>query len=242
MPEDIRVPIISAVRTPLGFFTLGLLTLEAGLLIVASKATEPHRIGLFWGCLVLIFLTIVIVGLLAAFRPQFLALGALPVQAVDASASGSVYEVFLACPMAGFEDDERYREYRAQVMGVKQTLRTFCGIEKIYFPADEIPTMGDFGKNYIATRIELEALRSSRIFLMIYPEHMVSSVLFEAGYALGIDKLSIYFARTDQLPFLMQELQRLPHTFPQVRLYPSESIADVIGILKQNGRLFFDAR
>jgi hypothetical protein len=239
-----RVSIINAVQTPLGFFTLGVLIFEAALLAVASMVPEGNRASLFWGCIILIFLTIVLVGLLAFARPQYL-FGVRDGAALSQEKSGQVpvakeadfaHDVFLACPMAGFENSKNYADFRLRVLEVKRVLKALCGAERIYFPADEIPTVNQFDQKFVASKVELDALRRSKIFILIYPEHMLSSVLFEAGYALGLGKLSLHFAKRDQLPFLMQELERLPRDFAQVRLYPSENIDEVISILRNNGR------
>jgi hypothetical protein len=244
-PQAGRVSIINAVQTPLGFFTLGLLILEAGLLAISAIVPEQNRASLFWGCLILIFLTILVVGFLAFSRTEyFFGFSRSEKPLPDGSsehasrykAASLDYDVFLACPMAGFEDSEEYKDFRFRVLDVKRILKALCGVEKIYFPADEIPTMREFDQSFVATKVELDALRRSKIFIMIYPAEIISSVLFEAGYALGLGKLSLHFAKRDQLPFLLQELERLPRDFAQVRLYQSESIDDVISILRNNGR------
>ena len=57
----------------------------------------------------------------------------------------------------------------------------------------------------MAAEKDIEALRRSRNFMMIYPHAAVTSCLLEAGYALIADMPSFYFVRnTDDLPYMMR--------------------------------------
>lgn len=67
-----RIDIIQGVRTPLGFFVLVVLVVEALLGITAGLSQGPDRTRLINGMLILIFLLVVIVTLLAFFRPEAL--------------------------------------------------------------------------------------------------------------------------------------------------------------------------
>ena len=54
---------------------------------------------------------------------------------------------------------------------------------------------------------DLVALKQSHRFVLLYPQKLPTSALFEAGYALALDCDSHYFVRDrDDLPFLMREL------------------------------------
>ncbi len=54
-------------------------------------------------------------------------------------------------------------------------------------------------------------MQVSRTFALVYPEPIVTSALFEAGYALALKLPSRYFVRDrDDLPYLMKELAGFP--------------------------------
>jgi ubiquinone/menaquinone biosynthesis C-methylase UbiE len=66
-----RVAIIDAVKTPLGFFTLVVLVTEAliGTLVAVGRLTNA---GWIWAMIALIFLLVIVVALMAYFRPEAL--------------------------------------------------------------------------------------------------------------------------------------------------------------------------
>ena len=65
-----RVNLIESVKTPLGFFTLTVLVVEAILGIVAGSSQGQDHTNLVNGMIVLIFFLVVIVAGLAIFRPE----------------------------------------------------------------------------------------------------------------------------------------------------------------------------
>src|SRR3990172_9089788 len=67
-----RASVIQSVRTPLGFFTLAVLVVEAILGLTAYFSQGQDRTYLIVGMLVLIFLLVVIVAGMAVFRPEAL--------------------------------------------------------------------------------------------------------------------------------------------------------------------------
>ena len=68
--EASRVDIIQTVQTPLGFFVLVVLIVEAIFGIVAGLSTGADRRYLIFGMLALIFLLVAIVSVIAVFRPE----------------------------------------------------------------------------------------------------------------------------------------------------------------------------
>jgi len=70
--SNIRVDIIQAVKTPLGFFALVILVVEAILGITAGISEGKDRTYLIIGMLTLIFILVIIVASLAIFRPEAL--------------------------------------------------------------------------------------------------------------------------------------------------------------------------
>jgi nucleoside 2-deoxyribosyltransferase len=66
---------------------------------------------------------------------------------------------------------------------------------------------------------------------MIYPEKIVSSVLFEAGIAFALGKPSFYFGHKDNFPFLMQEANQ---QFNHVKIHEADTIDKIIKIIKKN--------
>jgi len=151
------------------------------------------------------------------------------------------YDVFLASPMAAFDDEAAYQAQRAEVTAIKEALQSHSGISKVYDAGATIQGVKWDPKDF-AAEIDLEALRHSRNFLLVYPERIASSVLFEAGYALGMGKPAIYVVRErKKLPYLMQELNNLSAIYPKVRIWECDDTAAIVDRIRQTGKRMFTA-
>ena len=150
------------------------------------------------------------------------------------------YDVFVASVMAGHDDPAAYERQRQETLAVKEALRVHAGMQRIY-DAGETIASGSFTPPDVAIMRDLEALSRSRNFMMLYPERVVSSVLFEAGYAIGMGKPGIYVVRDPkQLPFLMQGVAGLPRPpYPSVRIWTCASTSELIDDIKRGARDMF---
>jgi hypothetical protein len=70
-----RVGIIEAVKTPLGFFTLACLVVEASLGLLALQLAAGPQLVAVWGMIGTLILLILVVAVIATFRPQALGVG-----------------------------------------------------------------------------------------------------------------------------------------------------------------------
>ncbi len=116
-----------------------------------------------------------------------------------------VYDVFLSAPMAAFANDAEYQASRTQIKKVFDALKKDG--TRVYWAAENVLSIDDFDTMDVSVTDDLSALARSRCFILVYPEKLVTSALFEAGYALARNAMSHYFVRNrDDLPFLMREL------------------------------------
>ncbi len=256
-PRESRVSIIQAVQTPLGFFTLGLLISESVLLAATALAPDQNRTTLIWGCLALILVSILIVGVLAFTRADYLfgrniSSVRIPQSAEQPLALGDVstpeadarvvfkYDVFLSSPMAALPPGEEYESNRKFVLKFIEALRTQCDFKNIFYAGRHIESTIDFDPADISVKDDLEAIHASRYFLMIYPAKIVSSVLVEAGWAIALRKPSIYFVNShDHLPFLLQEAVQ---AFKHVKLYKFQQLDDIAAMIAKHRLKLFEEK
>lgn len=116
--QESRVDIVNAVKTPLGFFALVILIVEAIVGIVAGTSSGDLRTYLAIGMLVAFLLVIVIVAVLAFFRP--LSLYGLQAQSGEqlASATNSIAQELLPVTERALKNAEQ------QYQIAQETLRT----------------------------------------------------------------------------------------------------------------------
>jgi hypothetical protein len=179
-------------------------------------------------------------ALKAAFNDVWPDLNAAIRAALDAERKDmkSKYDVFLSVPMAAFADDGEYQPFRTEVLKVIHALHdrglsVFCALEAI-------DSMRDFDTHGISAHDDIDILEHSGCFVMIYPQKLATSALFEAGYALALGRPSLYFVRNEQdLPYLMQ---RLPEAVTNVSILDSrewKTYEDIGKLLCRNADHWF---
>jgi hypothetical protein len=137
------------------------------------------------------------------------------------------YDIFLAAPMAAYQNEDEYQAARSEVLKVCDAFREHCGFN-VYCAVEQCLTMKSFQAADVSVRVDLKAIRNAQNFVMLYPKKMSSSILFEAGFALAIRKYSLYFAANRKdLPYMLQDAASV---FPDVYMHelPCSSNYDCI--------------
>ncbi len=152
------------------------------------------------------------------------------------------YDVFLSAPMASFETEAQYQSFRAEAMKVVAALRDRCGLS-VFCALERIKSIAEFETHGVSARDDMEILRHSGSFVMLYPRKLASSALFEAGHALALGLPCRFFVREEEdLPYLMQ---RLPEAFTNVSILDSrewKTYEDIGMRLEQNADRWFRHR
>lgn len=147
------------------------------------------------------------------------------------------YDVFVSAPIAGFADDASLAAAHARIVPIVSYLEEQIGF-KVYWAGRNIGSKHDFDAKDISAKRDVEALLNSKFFLLLYPEKIVSSVLFEAGIALRGSLSSVYFVSDrNHLPFLMSEASQ---AFKNVRTCEGSLPDGLLSLLKRHGREFFE--
>jgi len=117
----------------------------------------------------------------------------------------SGYDAFIAAPMSGLPG-KGYAAGRESVLGVVKQLAVVYGMAQVYFAGTDITQPGGFTGEEKALRQDLEALRAARLFVLIYPDKIVTSALVETGYALALGLPCLLLARdAADLPYLLRQ-------------------------------------
>lgn len=147
------------------------------------------------------------------------------------------YDLFISSPLAAFANEAELqgsRECIEQIVALAETQFEWS----VYWAGRTIRSKQDFDAADLSAKRDVAAILDSKYFLMIYPQKIVSSVLFEAGIALRSCLTSIYIVRNlSDLPFLMSQASQ---AFTNVRTYQCNEPADALAMLKKHGKAFFD--
>lgn len=225
--------IIKEVKTPVGLFALVVLVCNGILGYAATQATGTDLTLIIIGLLVLMLFLVVSVAYIASKSRDGL-------MASDSQQGDQVvlkHEVFVSAPMAGYEDEEKYKEMRQHVLKIMDALRKECKFTSVVYAGRDIESIQDFEAADLSVNDDFSALKSSKFFLLLYPEKIVSSVLFEAGWGLALDKPSIYFVRNmNHLPFLMKQASQ---AFKFIRIYEYKTVDDILRLIKSHREKLF---
>jgi hypothetical protein len=149
---------------------------------------------------------------------------------VERSDKNYQWDVFLAAPMAALPSNDFEYEMK-RIKEIKAILEVKFNFRRVFFAGSNMKTVKDFETEDLSIDMDLEALKKSRMFILIYPEKVVSSVLLEAGIALALGKPSFYFGRTENFPFLMKQANQ---QYRHVKKFESSSMDDIVQILTNN--------
>jgi hypothetical protein len=224
--------IIKAVRNPLAFFTLALLILQGILMALIGRAHGiDYRILLIATLFLTLLLIMVVWSLAYKTSPREYRI------TLDQNISEYRYDAFVSSPMAALSDKD-YQAERVFTLDVIDELKTSCGIKDIYYAGSDIDSKKKFSPNDVAVMDDLDAITRSKQFILIYPKKVASSVLFEAGIALGLGKSCIYFVKDRKhLPFLMRQAEQ---AFKNIKVYEYINIDDIKRICKNRKIFNFD--
>lgn len=142
--------------------------------------------------------------------------------------------------MAALSTEEEYQENREAVLDLEQQLRVACNFQSIYYAGQELKSKAEFEAQDVALEDDIRALRESKYFLLLYPQKIASSVIFEAGLALAFGKPSVYFVRDrNHLPFLMAKAEQASLN-ARVKIYEYSTHEVISNLIKHHGpRLWF---
>jgi tRNA A-37 threonylcarbamoyl transferase component Bud32 len=145
------------------------------------------------------------------------------------------YDVFVSVPMASIAADDSYKQTRADALRIVECLENECGL-KAFYAGRQADNEDAFDAPDFAVVRDIQVLRQTRYFLMIYPEKLASSVLVEAGVALALGKKSVYFVRdVRDLPFVLRHLDRVYPT----KIYEYKAADRILRMLREHkARLF----
>lgn len=186
------------------------------------------------------------VALRAAFREVWPVLESTVTEALEAERKSTQpkFDVFLSVPMASFESDSEYQLFHAEAMKVVRVLRDpeRCGVS-VFCALEEIDSMAKFDTHGTSIEEDMDNLRNSRSFVMLYPKKLATSALFEAGYALALGLPCRFFVHDyEDLPYL---LQKLPEAFTNVSILDHtdwDTYEEICECLEENAERWFRRR
>lgn len=150
----------------------------------------------------------------------------------DALQQTRLHDLFISMPMTSYTDAGDYEESRSLALAVIEELNSVYGKHNIYCVSQKIEKVEDSETEQDSAEKDLNALRLSKHFLLIYPQKVPSSCIVEAGYALALGIPSTYLvSNNEDLPYMLRQVAQV-HT---VRSYRYKSKDDLLRTLRKIG-------
>jgi len=226
-----RSGIISVISTPLQLAALIVLVVEGLLAFLLSKA-KAENVSLY----VILMVGVLVLTIVGIFIIENRRLKVIPATGkAEPTQKTYKWDVFLAAPMAALSDND-FESATNKIREIKKMLEEECNFQRIFFAGNNMKYKEDFEPAALSIEIDINELKDSQNFILIYPEKIVSSVLFEAGIALALGKPSFYFGKMENFPYLMQQANL---QFDYVKIHEADSLDKIITkIQKFNTHLF----
>ena len=114
-------------------------------------------------------------------------------------------KIFLASPISGFQNEQKYISYRESVLAFIDTL---SGTFEVHSEIQEIQGMDSYDTCEESVRKDFQAIDEADIFVLLHPHRMQSSTLIELGYACAKKKKLLLIGAKDALPYMALGLNK----------------------------------
>ena len=116
------------------------------------------------------------------------------------------HDVFLAVPMATLKNAAEADRHKEIVHIARTAVSKSCKTNRIFYAGDRASTRDDFDPSDQALAQNRSEMSAAKSFLMILELERRTSVLVEAGMALGLGRPSLYMIKSKKnLPYLLRE-------------------------------------
>ena len=140
-------------------------------------------------------------------------------------------KIFLASPISGFQNEQKYISYRESVLTLIHALSQKYDVHS---EIQEIQTVSLYDTPEDSVRKDFKAIDEADVFILLHPIRIQSSTLVELGYACARRKTLLLIGSKDNLPYMALGLKK--PDFNAEILYSSEinqaTIDEVILLLE----------
>ena len=232
-----RKGLLSVIDSSMRLAALIVLVVEAILGILLARA-KPEDTLTYVSMMVAILLVTIIMAFIIEYKKvsQKGSIMVPEIGNVESQNKKFLWDVFLAAPMAGIDSEEDFQAAMIKIEELLVSLEKECNYKRLYFAGRGMKTKKDFDNAGVTVKDDTDAIKESRVFIMVYLQKIVSSVLFEAGIALAYGKPSFYFG--NDFPFLMKEANNV---YSHIKIYEANTVDDIIKMISKNKQTLFSA-
>ncbi len=112
--------------------------------------------------------------------------------------------VFVATPIAGFQNDAQMAEYRKSLLPFFNLIKQY---HDVYAEIIRVKSAIDYDSPECSAKLDFQLIKECDVFVLHFPKKICTSALIELGYAIALNKkVIIVVDRLETLPFIGQGL------------------------------------
>jgi len=113
-------------------------------------------------------------------------------------------DIFIASPLTSFNPSE-YTINNKRICELVSWTREYTLYKNVFYAGENKNKKINFDDAESAIKMDLEAIRSCKYFVLIYPIKTITSAFVEIGYAMALQKkVHIFVKKREDLPFILQ--------------------------------------
>lgn len=132
--------------------------------------------------------------------------------------------IFIASPIAGFSTEQDYNKYKSLIKNTVDQIKKHNGNTNIFCEIVNVASVQKYDSPAKSAIKDFNNIQESDLFILLYPQKVVSSALVELGYALSQKKkILIVSPQKNMLPYMVLGLEEV---FNNVKLEICEFTLD----------------
>jgi len=136
-------------------------------------------------------------------------------------------KIFLSAPIST-SGINNFEVNNASIINIKKQIIELPFIDNVFYAGDGLANQNDFDSPLSAFNEDIGELLKADIFVLIYPEKLPTSAIFEAGVAYQANKKLVFYCNSKiRLPYLLYGIESA-----YIMYY--NNIEDIINDFKNN--------
>lgn len=134
-------------------------------------------------------------------------------------------------------------QQRADINAVVEHIKKKCKFQNVYFAGEQAVDPKHYDQPSVGLLRNVQRIRASTYFILIYPKLLPTSALVEVGMALALGKRSVWFVQNDaMLPYLLREGGAVGGRadLPRINIRNYERLNDILTIIDDDPEQLFN--
>jgi hypothetical protein len=236
--------ILSGIPAETRIFAIVFLVIEAVLAGIIPFADNETKKYIALGMVATAILCVFFVGLaLLRTKPNSITLLAPPAEEREGKVTRFKFDAFVAAPIDALMTEAERATQRSEILSVVDCLKKKCKFQNIYYAGEQAKDPASYDQPSEGLLQNVQRIRASTYFILIYPQLLPTSALVEVGMALALGKRSVWFIQKEaKLPYLLREGGAVGGRadLPRINVRNYAELKDILTIIDKDPEQIFN--